>query len=994
MTMKLLAKRLTTLLLVLAIPFLANAQQKTISGKVTSEKDGSAISGASVVAKGSNKGTKTAADGTYSLSVPTATTAVVISSVNFATQIVLIDGSNNANAALVASENSGLTEVVVVGYGTARKKDLTGAVSTVKAKDFVQGVITTPDQLLQGKVAGLQITNNSGQPGAAATVRVRGFNSVRSGTGQPLYVLDGIPLDGRTARPGFTAPGLGSTPDINPLLFINPNDIASMEVLKDASAAAIYGSRGANGVILITTKKGTSGQPKLDFNYSVGISNQARQYKVASASEYIALLSKYAITSGNYGSSVDAQKETVRTAISHNVGLGMSGGTENNNYRLSLNFQDNQGVIKTSDLKKYIATFKGSAKFLESRKLNFDYYLSMSKTEETIVPIADNAGFTGSLMSGAIGWNPTQSLVNANGKYNQLGINGLVNPLALLAYYKDKASITNLFAYVAPSYKINKQLEYKMTVGVNNQIGVRRSVIDSTLQSQNVSGRGLAAYGNNELSTLLINHVISYNGNLTSKLSLSALAGYEYQKFNYKGSSISGQDFTSNLVGYDNILQNASQTSLVVSSFNDPSSELQSFFGRAVLNYADKYLFTGTVRTDGSNKFGSNKKYGTFPSFAAKWNVSNEDFLKENKTISNLAVRIGWGLTGSQEFPAGSAQDQYKFSSGGGIYQSNYGNPDLTWEKTQQTNLGVDFEVLKRVNVSVDYFNKNTTNVLFNLPLPLPGPATRFWKNLPINIVNSGIEYKVDANILQKANLTWNFGINGQFLKNELKNYTGGDVLTGVVSGPGLSGVTSQKLINGKPLGTFYLLQYAGLNSGGVSTFTDPSGVAQIAVNANTKYESGSAIPKASIGINNEVIYKKWAFVMSMYGAFGQKILNNTAIAVLPIAKLGTYNVDTRFISDGQFKNDDLVASTKYLEKGNYLKLSNVTVRYNAGNVSMFRGLTFFATGQNLLTFTKYKGGDPEVNTNKDNGGFSSIGLDYTPYPTVKTFLFGFNFSL
>ena len=986
--------RKSVLLLIAVVGFTAMAlAQKTVTGKVTN-KNGDPAPGISVTVKNSKKATTTDAQGNYTLSDLPAGSVIEFSGVGFNAYSGKAGESGVLNVSLESNVSS-LNEVVMVGYGSSRKKDQTGSISSVKAKDFNQGVIASPDQLLQGKVAGLQVTNASGQPGAATIVRIRGFATVRSGTGQPLYVIDGVPLDGRTARPGFNNVngGIGSTPDVNPLLYINPNDIASIDVLKDASACAIYGSRGSNGVILITLKKGVSGQPRMDFNYSVGVSNQFRKYQVATAGEYRDLLHQYNLSNGDFGGNVDAQSAILQTGISHNIGLGFSAGAENNNYRLSLNYQDIQGIIKGSDMKKYIASFKGSAKFLNTKKLALDYVLSMAKVDEQIVPITDNAGYTGSLMSGAISWNPTLPLTNSDGSFHQLGTSGLVNPLALLAYYHDKANLTNLSASLSPSYKFNEHFEIRATLGINNQTGLRRVMMDSTLQVAGVYQRGLGYYANNELNSLLYNNTLTYNQKIASKLNLNAVIGYEYQKFVYKGVNISGQDFTSTAVDYTNILQNASQSTLAAGSFADPSSELQSFFGRFVLNYSDKYLLTGTVRADGSSKFGSNHRYGYFPSFAAKWNVSNEDFLKDNKVFSNVALRAGWGITGNQEFPAGASQDQYTFVQGG-LSQYNYSNPDLTWEKTTQTNIGLDFQLLKKLNVQVDYFNKNTTDLLFNVQVPLPGPATKYWKNLPMNIINKGVEVLLGAEIVKNKSITWNANLNVAFLNNEINNYTGGLVLTGGIAGQGLSGVTSQQLANGQPLNTFNMLQFAGLNSAGFSTFTDPSGTPQVAANANTKYFVGSAIPKTTLGFSTDVSYKKWTLSASLYGAFGQKIFNNTALAVLPISKLGVYNVDSRYLIAGENVNDGIVASTRYLENGSYLKLSNVTLKYTVGDIHAVKNLTFFVTGQNLLWITKYKGVDPEINTNRDVNGVSSFGIEYTPYPTARTFQFGLNFSL
>lgn len=379
------------------------AQTKSISGTVKDEK-GLPVTGASVLVKGSTTGTSTDASGIFKLTVPAATKSLIISYVGYVTEEVLIPSSNEVEIS-IKPEGTVLSDVVVVGYGTVRKKDLTGSVATVKEKDFNKGNFTSPDQLIQGKVAGVQVLNNSGQPGGAATVKIRGNSSIRAGS-QPLYVVDGVPLDGREARPGVSVPGgVGNSPAGNPLNFINPNDIASMDVLKDASATAIYGSRAAYGVIIITTKRGKTGAPKIDFNASVGSASILKKLEVLNASEYVDALGKYGYDTGadaeggpNYGSSVDAFDEILQNGMNQNYSIAISGGSETGRYRLSTGFYDQQGIIKSSDFKKVTANFSSNFKFLESKKLGLDFNLITTQTREGIAPVSNDAGFEGNIV--------------------------------------------------------------------------------------------------------------------------------------------------------------------------------------------------------------------------------------------------------------------------------------------------------------------------------------------------------------------------------------------------------------------------------------------------------------------------------------------------------------------------------------------------------------------------------------------------------------------
>ncbi|HQD09777.1 MAG TPA: SusC/RagA family TonB-linked outer membrane protein, partial [Flavihumibacter sp.] len=633
-------RRMPALLLLLLLCSVVQAQDRVITGKITDSKDGSPLVGATVTVKGTTQGVSTGADGTFRINVPASAKTLVISSVGFGSMEQSIGSGNVVDVALTAS-NANLNEVVVVGYGTVRKKDLTGSVATVKEKDFNQGVMSAPDQLIQGKIAGVQILNNSGQPGGATTVRIRGTASIRAG-GTPLYVVDGVQLPGGSARPGLDASQVGNTPDANPLNFINPQDIASMDVLKDASATAIYGSRGANGVVLITTKRGQSGQPKLDIASNFGVSSMLKKLEVLSADQYRDALSKYGVTGSDWGSSVDAMDAITRKAFFQNYTVGVSGGNENARLRASFGYYDQKGIIINSGMKKYTANLNGSFKFLESKKLGMDINILTSHVAENIAPISTNAGFTGSLVGQALQWNPTRALVLPDGSFNQgqndpTGTNAPIfpatvyNPLAVSAAYHDKAKTTNLIASITPYFKITKDLEYRMLLSMNYALGGREQYFEKWINISTVrTAGGFAAALNSEQFSRQVTHTLNYNKAISKDFNLSATLGYEYYRIENKGRSIGAQGFPSNSLPYVDYLIGSSLTNRGLNSWHDPSAELQSMFGRANLNYKDKYLATLTMRADGSNKFGANNKYGYFPSVAVAWNVSQEDFLKNS----------------------------------------------------------------------------------------------------------------------------------------------------------------------------------------------------------------------------------------------------------------------------------------------------------------------------------------------------------------------------
>ena len=988
MTPKRLFKAMLSVAMLFALQ-VAVAQNKTVSGKVTDGKDGSPVAGASVAAKGTTTGTSTAADGSFQLSVPSNARVLVVSSVGFGTLEVNI--TDNMNIVL-ATTGSNLNEVVVVGYGSARKKDQTGAVAQVKAKDFNKGVLTAADQLIQGKVAGVQVVNNSGAPGGGTTVRIRGNASIRS-SNQPLFVVDGVPLDGGNARPGL-GNNLGGIPGANPLNFINPNDIASMEILKDASAAAIYGSRGANGVILITTKKGQAGTPKIEFNAGVGAASIMKRFEVMDGNEYRSALQKYNQNSGNYGGNVDALNEILQTAITQNYNASVSGGNETGRYRLSVGWLDQQGIIKESGMKRATASLSGSYKFLDSKKLGLDFNLFTAQTREDVAPISNDAGFQGSLIGHALQWNPTHPLRKADGSLwvePQFG-NTSVNPLAMLEAYDDNVNTTEVLASVSPYYRFNNNFEYRMLYSVRRGNGVRKNEIKRFLNLQ--GNLGSASIGLAEQNTQQLTHTLTYNNQITSDFNLNAVVGYEYMKYDNLSYGMGGSDYTDFPgLSYYNYLQNAPGNRRGIGSGAGPIVELQSYFARAVVNWQDRLVLTGTVRADGSSKFGANNRYGVFPSFALAWNVSNEKFLANSKFISNLKVRAGWGRTGNQEFPAGASLNRYQINGPNDVTRSNFGNADLTWEQSDMINAGVDFGLFEdRVWGSIDWFQKLSSKVLFEQIVAQPGPpgSAKYWINLPGNILNTGVELAVNAAVVRGKDFSWNVGVNASFLRNELRDFGNQFFETGSLSGQGISGARAQRLASGQPINVFYLRDFQGIDKA--------TGQSIYANDGNKLFYSGNPNPTTLLGFTTDLNYKKFSAVINMNGAFGHVIYNNTLNTVLPIGNLGTRNIAKSLVKDGQALeaiSNPIAPSTRYLESGNYLKLANATVSYNVGNLGKtFRNVNISLTGQNLFVVTKFSGFDPEVNVDKQVDGIPSFGIEYIPYPTARTILLGVSFGL
>lgn len=981
-------------LLCLLHPFFAAAQTKQVQGKVLSEK-GDPIAGATIEVKAGKASTLSKDDGSFSFSVPSGAQTLTISSVGYNKQEVSI--TSGEITVVLELKTTGLDEVVVIGYGTAKKKDLTGSVATIGEKDFNKGVITSPDQLIQGKTPGVMVINNTGQPGGSTTVRVRGNSSIRAGN-NPLFVLDGIPLSGTAARPGGT--GGYSTDKGNPLTYLNPSDIASMDILKDASATAIYGSRGANGVVIITTKRGKSGAPTLNVNAAAGLSNMLKSPTVLSADEFRDAVKFYSpdnAATSDFGASIKPFDAILRTGVSQNYAADITGGNENARYRLSGGYFNQSGILEGSGLKKYTASFNSSFKFLESKRLGVDFNVLTTQTNEDLAPIDATVGAQGNIISQALQWNPTRPLIDDNGALTYVSTT-IMNPLALLKAYKDRATVNTIVASIAPSYKITDYLEYKLIYSVTRQIGGRKGRYIAGLLNPGNINNGAAFVNNNNETDQQITHTLSFNKAVSNSLNINAVAGYEFLDYRSSWNTSGGNGFTDVGLDFFDYLNYSTTAGRDINSYNSPTNQLQSFFVRASLNYKDKYLLTATGRRDGSTKFGSSNKYGTFPALALAWNISDEEFLKDSKLFSNLKLRVGWGKTGNQEFPSGASKDRFTFTTQT-ITQVNFGNPDLKWETSSTINAGVDFGLLNnRIYGSVDFFDKRTKDALFERTLAQPAPSGRIWVNLDGEVRNTGVEVSLGGNIIQNTNLTWNLGVNATFLKN---NVTGlpGYYETGALRGQGFSGVLGQRMVNDQPLNVWYLAKYEGIDpANGMSMYRSLKGDVGSNIDpALNKYYLGSPNPTKLLGISTQVSYKQFSASVNMTGAFGHYLFNNTLATVLSMNNLPTRNISTTLFDKAakESTSNSAAPSNRYLEKGDYVKLSNATLRYNLGNIGKaIKNVGISLTGQNLFVITKYNGFDPEVNTDGSSNGIPSLGIEYLPYPPARSFLLGVNFSL
>ena len=965
------------------------AQGLKVTGKITDESTNEALSGASISIKGSAKGTTADAAGQYSIAVPSTNTILEFKFVGYASKTVTVGSQYNINVTL-SPNAADLEQVVVVGYGTQKKADVTGSVKSVGSAAFNKGIINSPEQLLQGKVAGVNVTSATGEPGGTQGITIRGPGGIRSGS-TPLFVIDGLALDNSSTGGG------------NPLNFINPQDIETIDVLKDASATAIYGSRGANGVILVTTKKGKAGVSKIEFSTSVGVSSIARALPVLSAAEFRKQVVANTGTLEDFNADTDWQKEITRQALTKNYNLSLGGGANKLTYYAAFGAQMQQGILKNNQLDRLTGRMNVNQKFWEDR-LNLDANLSFSNTVNER-PAIEN------LLGTAISNNPTLPTYAQDGKTPATFVSQS-NPLTTLQLYKDINTTNRFIANISPSMKLTKGLVYRLNFGYDNSTSVRDV---QTLASNvpKIDGR-LDTYNTSNLNNLIENY-LTYNLDLGDH-SFAALVGHSYQKIQYQFRTFSINKFP--IVPTEPIYNPGIGQELTLAT-NRPSgsafiNELQSFYTRLNYQYQDKYLATATVRADGSSKFGANNRYGIFPSFSLGWRISEEPFLK-NSSISNLKLRGGWGQTGNQEIPPKITQPLFTATVGSttsyplesstsypaGITYSRLANPDIQWEVSTQMNLGLDFAFLNgALSGSIDAFNKISTNMLLEvIPADPVQPASSVWTNVAnMEIMNSGVEMDLDYKFETKSGIKFNVGGNLTLIKNEVKGSPYSVIPSGSASGSGLTSATINGYINGQPIGTFFLKEWIGLDDKGMSKFKDQDGDGIIT--DKDRIAAGTALPTTQYNFFGNAAYKGLDLSFQFNGVSGNKIYDNTANAAfykLKIAK--NTNVTPAAYADAKESiNNAAPISTRYLKDAAFLRLNNVTLGYQLPTAKM--GISKFissarlsVTAQNLWVKTKYDGYDPEVNKDNSINGVVSYGIDYLSYPKAKSVIVGLNLT-
>jgi TonB-linked SusC/RagA family outer membrane protein len=1010
-------------------PIIINAPPKEIKGKITDAK-GLPLPNANVLEKGTKNAVSTDFDGSFTIVLQNDNAILVVSYIGFDTKEVAINGQNSLNIKL-SETAAGLNEVVVVGYGTQKKQDITGSISTISKNSIKDLVLTSTEQALKGQAAGVQMTQSSSAPGGVASVRIRGGNSISAGN-EPLYVVDGFPIYNDNSN---STGVLGNGQPSNVLASINPSDIESMEILKDASATAIYGSRGANGVVIITTKRGKAGQSNVNFETYYGFQQLSKKIDLLNAYDYANAVNVDNLQRGRaiiypdpeiynpavYGQGTDWQDEAYRVAPTKNYQLGFTGGDEKTKYAISGNYFNQEGILLGSDFTR------GSVRVNLDRNLSSKFKLGVSFTASQT---ANNQARTDTDLDnnniGAVTSTlyapPTQPVYNADGSYSRFRApdgNFYLNPVASLLETKNLSRTNRVLGNMFLDYKITSDLLFKISLGGDN-INVKddyylpASILDTGINAQ-------AKMGFNQSFSWLNENTLTYNKTF-GKNAVTALVGYTRQQLKGENATTGAQKFVN-----DNLENNSLGNGAIVTPPTSSKTEwaLQSYLARVNYGYDNRYLITLTGRIDGSSRFGESNKYSYFPSGSIAWRVSEEEFMKNQNIISNLKLRTSYGETGNQEIPqyrSLAALGNGNYPLGGtinnGLAPIRVANPDLKWETTAQFDAGIDLSLFtNRINFIADYYDKKTSDLLLDVQIPGNSGFQTSLQNVG-SIQNKGVELTLNTVNLD-GEFKWKTSFNITFNKNEVTDL-GGDSERPSGTGSASKQITNTGILRvGEPVGIFYgyvtdgLFQTAEEVAAGVATGQGPAtgtGALQLGdrrfkdvngdgkLNADDRQILGYAQPDFFYGFTNTFNYKNLDLTVLINGVQGNDVLNLNVNAETDIVAPDSKNrwTPTNTNTDVPRTTKDPRLSDKQVEDGSYLRIQNISLGYSIPE-SSFKGtfiqsIRLYMSLQNWWTFTNYKGYNPDVSSfGQDN---LSIGVDRGGYPSTKTFLMGLNVKL
>lgn len=951
----------------------------TVTGIITSTEDNLPLPGASVVVKGTTHGTVTDFDGNYNLTVNT-NDILLISFLGYNKQEIQVDGRREINISL-SPDNEQLSEVVVIGYGTVKKSDLTGSVSSVAAEELNSFPTTNVLQALEGRAAGVQVLQSSGAPGAGMSLRIRGQNSIQGGN-DPLFVIDGFPFSG------------------NPT-FLSNSDIESIEILKDASATAIYGSRGANGVVIITTKRGKIGKTRIELEASYGVQTLREKLDLMNGSEFAEFNNIQAINDGldpyftpeevaGFGEGTDWQDVVFRDAPIQTLSANVGGGNEKTQFSIGGAYFDQDGIIEGSEYSRY------SLQSSIDHEINDLFSVSLSNTLSYVSRSGrDNGGGSrgNSMIGAALAAAPISNPYNEDGSYTDLGnaysfiAPDMINPLNWIKEQPNETKANTVLANAALIFKPWEELTFRFSGGVEN----RDDRTDAYTTTNFLNSTGRASVSTGQFRSLLSENTVNYNHLFNEKHQVSAVAGFTYQDFENTFLSASGTGFLSNIPGTHDL---GSAAIPGIPSTGYSKSVLLSYLGRVNYSYNNKYFVTASFRSDGSSRFSENNKWGYFPSAALAWKLSEEDFLKDSEVISDLKLRASWGITGSQAINPYTTLNL--LNSGMTVFettlypyfQSSLNLPgDLKWETTDQKDIGIDLAFFNnRIFLTADYYIKETEDLLNVVSLP----HSMGWRSTVQNIgevQNRGFEFGLDAHILN-GEFKWELAPNISFNKNKVVSLYGGeDIFTDfrnvVVLQDNLSIYRE-----GRPIGQFYgyiedgytdegKIKYRDLNSDGV-------------INGDDKTYIGDPNPNFTYGINSTMSYKNFELTLFIQGSYGNDIFNLSSVISTMDYGMGVnmprevlYNHWTPENTDAKYpvisRSTSTQVSDRWVEDGSYMRLKNIKLAYNLNaGIERLENLQIYASGQNLVTITDYSWWDPAVG-----------GVDHYSYPFSQTINFG-----
>ncbi|MDT0678552.1 SusC/RagA family TonB-linked outer membrane protein [Autumnicola musiva] len=989
-----------------------NTAQEVITGTVLDES-GLPLPGVNITEKGTTNGTQTDFDGNFTIQVASSEAILVFSFLGFEKQEIPVQG--RINVKVILSENvAQMEEVVIIGYGQQERRDVTGSISSISPEALPVNPVEAPDRLMKGRMPGVFISQNSGQPGGTTTMRIRGGTSINAGN-DPLFIVDGVPLDMNAES---SSAGVASGGSLNPLTNINPSDIKSISVLKDASATAIYGSRGANGVVIITTKTGVAGRTMINFNSSFSLQKVRKTIPLLDATEFARYRNEVAVKSGDepiyseqeinsLGRGTDWQDEVFRTALLQNYSLSISGGNEKTRYYMSGSYTDQQGIIINSDLKNL--NFRVNLDTEVTDNVRVGNALTLARTNSDIVNTSTaTSGSASGIVFGALSMDPTLPIYHEDGTYILSSEDDTPNPVAHALELTNEVESTRLLNNLYVEFDLTENLLFRSAFGINLLDNNENYFKPSTIYLAG-SLRNTARVGAYQKEHWTSSNTITFNSTFgeTYPQSLELLGGITIDEENTEVLRAGASGFPTNDLKYYDLSSgtvfNAPQT--FVDGWN-----LISYLGRANYTFNDKYLLTASARYDGSSRFGAGNKFGFFPSGAIGWRISNEEFMQTSNIFSDLKLRASYGKTGNQEignYGSLSLLSTVNVLTGDqartGIYPRNIANPDLKWETTDQFDVGVDMELWNNaISITADYYKKTTTDLLLNVPIPWTTGFSDALVNLG-ELKNEGVELAINANTIRFGEARLNLSFNAAKNKSEILNL--GDIEPFFVG--------ESIIREGLPLGSFFGYVYEGVfqNEQEIENSAQPEaqpGDERFAdlnedgrINAEDRQVIGNAQPDIIGGFSGKLFYKNFELSARFNYSVGNEIYNETRRHLESLS--------------GSTKNQSVVAlnrwtpdnpsntipaarrgrpgyfSDRYIEDGSYLRMQDLTLAYvfptNLLEKLNFKNIMIFVSGENLLTVTDYSGFDPEVSGYGQNA--LSQGIDQDVYPTAKTFRIG-----